>query len=594
MSKRFVCLACLLGLTLLIVTPVAARTPDFHALAPGESVVFAQTVPINLVFIGYDAPDQGALLDTLPASYEPVVRFPIFYGLPAKPMGLHFDFTYHTVDADAAFEDRFFGYLASRGQPGPLTQFQQQYNDQQRNLLDITGPVLYIDAPATEKWLATHSKRALDIDIERGYTIYFINWYGRDDFQFHVYTKDDEVDPETGFNFGEREENRLNAWGGSSSRTWFYDLSAGPDFNTGNWNLDDDDLTGEGLPDYRIPPIWEYDEQGYREPARLFDDLALVTRYVGINLLFTSSTLFDPMVTAPGPGGDKIIHIEVLQDDPASDGRDTFDPAVIRRAFRSFQPYYDWKVKVEETNPIDPGAQRAFRIWTGLLEEDDCWNAHRGPFDELFCYFDSHRDDYVPSYDPNDYVGEVFFFNTTDANQGDLFGFLGFGVDNRVDGTQTYIFEIASPGTIAEGYGMSVVTIHEFGHHIGFSHPQAGYDSQRGLNYNPVNDFHYIRAGNASDSVMNALRSSNDFGRFDRDNMYRWEMAGYLNKANALLDDILAHPDAGRFEKQLQRADRYARRAQHDFERWQYLDAVRAAFRAYNLVGEVAVKLGID
>jgi hypothetical protein len=90
------------------------------------------------------------------------------------------------------------------------------------------------------------------------------------------------------------------------------------------------------------------------------------------------------------------------------------------------------------------------------------------------------------------------------------------------------------------------------------------------------------------------LRSSNDFGRFDRDNMYRWEMAGYLNKANALLDDILAHPDAGRFEKQLQRADRYARRAQHDFERWQYLDAVRAAFRAYNLVGEVAVKLGID
>lgn len=300
MSKQFVHLMCLLGLALLIVTPVAARTPDFHALAPGELVVFTQTVPINLVLIGYDAPDQNALLDTLPAAYEPVVRFPIFYGLPAKPIGLHFDFTYRTVDAGAAFEDRFFGYLTSHGQPGPLTQFQQQYNDQQHNLLDVTGPVLYIDAPATEQWLATQSKRALDIDIERGYTIYFINWYGRDDFQFHVYTKTDEPDPETGFNFGQRDESRLNAWGGSSSRTWFYDLSAGPDFNTGNWNLDDDDLTGEGLPDYRIPPIWEYDQHGYREPARLFDDLALVTRYVGINLLFTSSTLFDPMVTAPG------------------------------------------------------------------------------------------------------------------------------------------------------------------------------------------------------------------------------------------------------------------------------------------------------
>ena len=30
------------------------------------------------------------------------------------------------------------------------------------------------------------------------YTIFFVNWYGRDDFKYHVYTKTDEPDPDIG------------------------------------------------------------------------------------------------------------------------------------------------------------------------------------------------------------------------------------------------------------------------------------------------------------------------------------------------------------------------------------------------------------
>jgi hypothetical protein len=70
------------------------------------------------------------------------------------------------------------------------------------------------------------------------------------------------------------------AWGGTTPddeenglgrlrRVWFYDLSAGPDSWTDNWNVDDADVDGDGLLDYRMPPIWEYTQaaSGRRRPC---------------------------------------------------------------------------------------------------------------------------------------------------------------------------------------------------------------------------------------------------------------------------------------------------------------------------------------
>jgi hypothetical protein len=91
------------------------------------------------------------------------------------------------------------------------TFFQQLYNDQNTNVLDVTGPVLYIDAPSVERWLDEHdSPRHLDdwddrdwprfhsdsddgdddgegreSRLDRGYTIYFVNWYNRSDAARH-------------------------------------------------------------------------------------------------------------------------------------------------------------------------------------------------------------------------------------------------------------------------------------------------------------------------------------------------------------------------------------------------------------------------
>ena len=190
---------------LLAPAPSAANDRDhagdrFRGLDPGQFVVREQVVPVRLVFIGYQRSqiDEAALRSWLPQTYVPLVRYPQFYGLSGRDVGLKFSFSYHFVYKNRRFNDDFFEFLEQKGTPGDPTPFQQLYNDQAKNLLDVTGPVLYIDAPSVEKFLA-----GCDSDDQPGYTIYFVNWYGRRDFKFHVYTKTDEPDPDTGYNFGE-------------------------------------------------------------------------------------------------------------------------------------------------------------------------------------------------------------------------------------------------------------------------------------------------------------------------------------------------------------------------------------------------------
>src|SRR5262249_34815539 len=146
------------------------------------------------------------------------------------------------------------------------------------------------------------------------YTIYFINWYGRADFKFHVYVKSDEPDPDTGYNFGViRHSRKILGWGGTTTddpqrplpslrRIWFFDLSAGPEFWTGNFDLNTKDLDGDGILDYRMPPVWEYGNVSaalYRPFDNLSADLGMIVRYVAINLLFTSSPLYKPAISPP-------------------------------------------------------------------------------------------------------------------------------------------------------------------------------------------------------------------------------------------------------------------------------------------------------
>ena len=591
---RLVGLALLVVFVFLLVAPAGqAQDADTTGLKPGETEVYRQTIPVNIVYVGFDR-DDIAVSDVraaLPAGYTPKVRYPLFYGLPGRNMGLRFDFEYKPIFTDQAFEDAFFGYLASIATPGAPTLFQQLYNGNENNVLDVSGNVGYIDAPSAEQWLMTAGQQQLGINPDRSYTVYYINWYDRPDFQFHVYTKTDSPDPDTGYNFGLlRSSRKMVAWGGSHGRTWFYDLSAGPDSWSGNYDVDNADVDGDGEADYRIPVIWEYAAGGYRDPAALSSDLGLVTRYVAINLLFTTSPLYDPMVAAPGPDGKRVADIEIFELHRKSEGVDWIDGPYIQAEYERFQPYYDWQVVVDK-NRASPGVRRAVRIGGGLSEQPDCWTDYGTPFAEYFCYFDENYSDFVPEYGPDDNVATVFGFNGALKNLGGVP--LGFADDNWRDGTQSYVFMFDGPEIRAAGYGFTTTTIHELGHYYGLSHPHDGYDSATGVDYDAVGDFYFANLGDEVSSMMSYIDVGWKFGHFDEDNMYRYEFAGYLNLCNELLADILAQPGHGQVNDLVAAGREHAKMAEQAFKQWNYLEAVTHARLAYEAIGTAAQQLGL-
>ena len=72
------------------------RRSQLHGLTPGEFVVYPQKVPIEVVLIGFDESHVNVddLRGWLPATYRPVVRYPRFYGLQGRDLGLEYTFEY--------------------------------------------------------------------------------------------------------------------------------------------------------------------------------------------------------------------------------------------------------------------------------------------------------------------------------------------------------------------------------------------------------------------------------------------------------------------------------------------------------------------
>jgi hypothetical protein len=592
MRRRTRLLVPLAALAALAVTATPAQAEP-AGLEPGAFRVLAKRVPINVVLIGYDKrPPVDAIRRELADSYTPVVRAPRGYGLPGRNLGLRYRYDYRFVHAPAGFESRFFSYLAASGRRGPRTVFQSAYNDMERNVLEVPERILYLDGPSVERWLEDRADR-LGIG-RRSYTVYLINWYGRPGFRFHLYERTGRLEPDTGVDFGTFDEFKLIAWGGTSGRSWFLDLSAGPEggfASTANFDVDHPDLDGDGGVDYRLPPIWEYRQGGFRQPSELGHDLGLVVRYVAADLLFTTSPLFDPLVTTPGLGGSKVADITLFQADPAVDGRRWIDREAVLRELSSFQPYHRWKVRLRGRVP-DAGARHAFDVWLGRVDDPDaCWHRFGSTFAQLFCYFQGHRDRYVPSYPAEDYVGAVFAWNTTD--EGGPGGLLGYADDNWKNGRQTLVFAFDSPGVRDDGFGFTDTTVHEFGHHLGMSHPQDGYDSASATDFGPDGSFLFAWLGGRSDTVMHYLGLAGGFSRFDRDNMYRWEAAGFLNAANRLAGRVVDDPDVDSVAGLLEEADRLAMRAQSAFAAWRYGRSVASALGAYDAVRRAARELGI-
>jgi hypothetical protein len=569
-----------------------ASAPRYQHLNPGGQPRLTERIPVNVVFVGYDQPaiSRSAYLGALPRRYEPVVRSRLFYGIEEK-LGLSYTYDYNVKFADRTYEDRFFAELSRLATPAPLTVFQEDYNDQVGNVLDVVDNH-FIDAPSVERWLAFHPPSGIDT---RRNTIYFINWYGRSDFKFHVYTKTNEPDPDTGYNFGvQRASRKIIAWGGttddeenglgSTRRVWFHDLSAGPESWTENWNVDDPDLDGNGVEDYRMPAIWEYTAGGYRAPSALTGDLALITRYVALDLLFTTSPLYPVELPTARPPTSINLDSNTYEGWPGVDASATYiKPNLLLQELRELR----WTNRLDYDSQDLPFEGDASRCYFAVMVDDESCYPELGfpPFANFFLQntFDLER-----TQDDQGRVDyELPIFNYA-VGEGVDVPALGFADDNYVDGTQSYVFAFVSPEVVEAGYGLTTTLIHEVGHHVAMSHPHDGYDSTSGVDFGPEDEFFFAWAGDESNSMMSYIDLNWDFSQFDRDNMDRFLAAAYNEAANSLAAEVLADRDARKARDELRAADALIGLTRAALANHNYRGAHGLARLAFNKVVEAA------
>ncbi|WP_022801666.1 zinc metalloprotease [Deinococcus ficus] len=585
--------------------------PTLGTLAPGKRQELNQNLRVNVVFVGYEqgSGPQQISTDTfkaqLPQSYRTVRRYPAFYGLPAD-MGINFTYDYNVVYADQTYEDRFFDFLKTSATPAPLTLFQEAYNKQvyppeatdpdATNIARTITDTVAIDAPSTEKWLANNAPAGVDTTQ---YTVYFINWYGRSDYQDHVYTKTGEPDPDTGFDFGLLNSRKLIAWGGTPSddeetgagqkanaRVWFHDLSAGPESWTSNWDITNTDVDGNDVADYRLPPVWEYGstKATYRPFTDLSGDLGKVTRYAAINLLFTASPLYSPAISPPALPRHIDLDVTIFQGEAGFDATTLLKPDLFRAELQDLQPNTQFSVDVDSA-PFDG---RLLEVYKCYLEGSSCYgNAiSKAGYGDLFKYHNSRITQYLEG--DGDYELPIFAYH---AGELDI-PFLGIADDNYADGTQSYVWG-ADNATTRQRYGLTTTLIHEVGHHLGMSHPHDGYDSETGLDYGGYDEFTYANVADESNSMMSYIDLNWDFSQFDRDNMNRYLTSVYLNQANNLLAKLASSSKAGGLTAALTTADTAAASALSAYASMNYAGAVKQAHTAYFTVLDAMTAAGI-
>jgi hypothetical protein len=567
-------------------------------LDPGELADLRERVPVNFVFVGYerDSVDPGEFLSGLPDEYRPVVRSRLPYGI-TDFLGLRYTYDYNVTYASSSYENAFFSELLRLARRARLTEWQRAYNEQSSNVLDVSGNHL-IDAPSVERWLAHNPPEGVETTEN---TIFFVNWYGRGDYKHHVYVKTNEPDPDTGHNFGIENSNRkIIAWGGTTPddeedglgdvrRVWFYDLSAGPEAWTDNWNVDDLDVDGNFVPDYRMPPIWEYAEEGFRDPSELTGDLAKVARYVGIDSLFTTSPFFPPDISAP------VVPTSIDLDVTTYEGWRGVDASsrlitrpLVLDELSEIGPMRELTTGNEDW-PLTGRARTCYVMW---LASKTCFPGRAYPaFANLFVYNALRVDDLRDDQSTVDYEAPLINYST--GPRLDSGGLLGFASDNYRDGTQGLVFSFVSPLVVEAGYGLTTTMIHETGHHFGLDHPHAGFDYEEDRDFEPADDLYFAWSGSESNSIMSYIDLNWDFSQFDRDNMSRFLTAAYANAANDVAGSVVTG-GSGVGVDELEDADEALGSAQEALRNHRYPDAATHALRAYRSVLAAAEAAGVE
>ena len=402
-----------------------AAFPLLHHLKPGAFLDAHQDVPVTVVFVGLEPGANPTGIDTARLLAPQLRHSPVrdrttrFYeqlgvadGLEPSTLGLTYDYSYQTVFASQVFEDAFFGYLSSIA-IGPVpggTIYQQAYSADPLAALTIPYDFL-IDATAAERWLAANAGPLLGVDTTRP-TVFFVNWFGRPDFIFHTYGFF-ESRPGWSLPTGFTQGGQMVAFGGSApdapygaigrlARVWFYDLSAGPEYNMANWALSIGDFDGDGVDEDRIPPIWEYGTTHWFRPFDdLTGDLAKLLRFVAVDELFGASAIYDPALSEPLLSEHVELDLNFFGRVPGQDPAATVDVAQIPASLSLLDPTRAFASETEvhlldgrladvydcQQTSGGPAPRSCF---------GDAFGPDRGnPFYDLDVYFWGHRNQYL-------------------------------------------------------------------------------------------------------------------------------------------------------------------------------------------------------
>ncbi|MDP1795148.1 MAG: hypothetical protein Q8K63_13515 [Acidimicrobiales bacterium] len=583
----------LLVIGLLGGAPIAAQaappTPSFTTLQPGQPPKLTETLPVQIVLVGYE-PDlvpEEHLRAYLADSVEPVDRRRSERSGKAEFMGLTYDLDYSVTYADLAYENAFFGYLTQIGVDEDvlsrvdISYFQSLYN-QQKTRSETIVDNLVIDGAKVEQWL--NANPAPGVDPTRN-TVVFVNWWGRPDFRFHEYEVSGDPQSEQNIDWGTRFWNsRLMAWGGTSgtdtqgsgrpSRTWFHDLSAGPDWRTSGWFLDDP-LQRRGLPDPNedlfFAPIWDYlnGNPSVAERAPIPDMLGLLTRFVAVNSMFAASPIY-------GYGPDAHVAVDPELDVTVQNaiGRPVFTESLLRQEMSELLGY----------NPrIDVDHRPLTGFQTQCLSDaaaDRLCRPEADPsvygIDLANLFFSAEKSQ--PQWRDGSAEFELPAFVQATEIDGN---WVGASTDNFTDGTGVAAYALPTSKSLEFGWGSTSSLLHEYGHVVGVSHPHDGWEGNwyEG-NFGPE-WLNFVWVGDEVNSVMSYLNLTNDFSQFDKDNFGRWQAARFLRGANRIAADVLASRNARAGTADLVRADAAFTRAQAALHAHDYVNAQHHARDGY-------------
>ena len=309
-------------------------------------------------------------------------------------------------------------------------------------------------------------------------------------------------------------------------------------------------------------------------------DLAKIARYVALNLLFTPSPLYPPVITPLRQPGSINLDLNTFEGWPGVAVSDQYQTPglLVQKVSALHRIPYSYDV---QKAPFEGQAVQCFAGW---LANVPCFPRRPyAPYSNLFVYTGLHIQQFLDG--GGEYEGLLQNYATPDELAPP---YLGYADDNGIDGTQSMVFSFISPFVAGLGYGLTSTQIHEFGHHLGMSHPHDGYDPETGLDYGPEGPFFFAWSGDEVNSIMSYSDLNWDYSQFDRDNHHRFQAAAYLINGRAITRDILAKGPSWQAVKQLLAAAVFFGKARHAMRRHDYASTFDQAKLAYERVRAAA------